>query len=111
MQASLQDKLQYLRNLIDTGWIKGVKAKDIFNNSTHPLGDYAVSFCLLGAMERVENCQGKPLVLDTPTYQAIKQFIPPRFSTVNGFNDSEATTKEIVLQVIDKAITNLQGST
>lgn len=87
--------LKKARALIDLGWTQRVRARDQAGQPVYPNNSYAVSFCMLGACERVG-------IGDVG-----RTFEPVGITlrTIADYNDLPTRKKEEVLGVFDRAIT------
>lgn len=76
------------------GWTRGWYAKTQKNNEANPRSRAAVSFCVLGACDRV----------GASTQILSEIVIPKRANTLPDWNDHPDRTQEQVLALFDKAI-------
>lgn len=105
----MKDRLQQLRELLtpSENWTKNAFARDRDGNPTGTALHFdATCFCLLGGIDKV--CPEGPHIrrpMRSAIMDAIRQrYQDHRFVMIFDFNDDEATTHEMVLDVIDRAV-------
>lgn len=92
-----KETLIEIRALIEKGWIKGAYARDGGGERVSPYSDSAVSFCLVGAMER--SCETPSQLKNL--YRTLGDH---GMCSLTFFNDRPETTKADVLSLLDEAI-------
>lgn len=114
------------RKLIRAGWCQNVFARDMTGKHVNPENPYAMQFCLTGATERAtrdwldrrgfhatsmeEYCDTLDYHFMTCCEELYENFPAewPAFSSLGGFNDHEDTTKDNVLELMDRTINSLK---
>ncbi len=92
--------LKQARIKIERGWTKGWFARDENGLRVHTDDPRASCFCLSGAMY-IKVCSSAELLR---ARILLKSVLPDGFSNIVQFNDNCNTTKENVLNLIDRAI-------
>lgn len=101
-EPTVADVLRRMKALLLKGWTQKTSARGRSGRPVYSLGPFAVSFCLLGAEVRAVNevARGRNDLSDR-VERLIAECIGGGIAL---FNDSPATTKKDVLDVVDCAI-------
>lgn len=90
--------------LVNKGWTQRAGARDSEGVATDHRSPGAECFCLGGAMERAAFDANQPTGdAYGMVWVSVERFIPQGLS-VSRFNDAFGMTKEMILEVVDKAI-------
>jgi len=95
IKAALQDARDLLAR---SGWVQGAYALSPSGVPVHPADETAVGFCALGAIMRVT---GEAINLRGDCIHSLERLTNMRISM---WNDRASTTKEEVLALYDRAI-------
>lgn len=94
---SADDVIRGARALIAKGWTQGASARDHRGQPTSPLGPFATSFCLIGAIKRVQ-CGEREA-------EEARAMIRERIGDgelIANWNDAPGRTQAEVLEVLDR---------
>jgi len=83
-------------------WTKHALAKDKNMGKVYPKDPNAVCWCLVGAIEHFSEDEDE---INQVIY-FLSDKIPPQYSTIADFNDSEEIKHSNVLHILDKALGN-----
>lgn len=102
-----RETLQELRKVVEAGWTQGCLARDKEDNECNVTAPHAEKFCLFGAIIKVADCSFEKeqylhhTLCTTINPPSILQF------RLTRWNDDESMNQQKVLEVIDKALTNI----
>ncbi len=98
--------LEAIKILLSKGWTRFNYAVDKADSPVNITSPDAVSFCLLGALKKING----PFQLQADEY--IHTALPPRAcNSIVPFNDRIAKSVKPVLRVLDKAIARAKADT
>lgn len=108
-------RLVEARALIEKGWTRRSGARDRFGAECSPYSNDAREFCILGAVNRVCECNNVDNIPKSTEIDAyLKAELPKpynEYSELKGlytFNDNVDTTKKMVLALFDRAIAKVK---
>jgi hypothetical protein len=95
------------RAALARGWVQGCQAHDANGNFCDPSDDRAVSFCIIGAIER-----GRSELVEgySPCAQILERFWKKVCTSPVIWNDEPGRTKEEVLATFDAVIADFEAS-
>jgi hypothetical protein len=92
--------LQQAKVRIERGWTQGWFARDSNGSRVEIGSDRATCFCISGAIYN----KGTDILELVKARYFLSRVLPRRFDNIVEFNDNESTTKEDVINLLDKAI-------
>ena len=102
--------LKRARELVERGWVKGQLAVDDMGVSASVWQARATCFCSVGAIQRAiweqPGWDGVNPILHHEYHPALEALCAdlPEFSSIVEFNDDNATAKDDVIALFDRAI-------
>lgn len=103
----LKQKLVDARELLSKpeNWTKGTRARDFYRRSVDTKAPEACQWCLLGALDKVSDCQSQFVSL----IRAMRTVSNANSSTaLFTFNDRRSTKHADVIALFDRAIESLE---
>lgn len=99
--SAKQVLIEARRLIAEVGWTQGTNARDSKGLSVSPHSERAACYCASGAIMAAS--RGTKTNVHPDARQALLDAIPQEFS-ISGLNDELTMTKEVIIEMFDRAI-------